>query len=238
MDIKGDWKARSDIVAHYRGFAAFLRKNGRTNETENCLRAAVSLLEQQTAEFPDDVASWRNLAGVWAGIGRDYISQQRLKEAEPALRRAIEIRNGIERRFSGETTNEILKAYDELSFASALAGLNKNLEAEEVYRGMLRLRDPKLRGNQYASLFLGVAHYRLGEWQQSIDAYEASMKSRGNNSIELFGLAMANWQLGRKDKAINFFDSAVDWMEKHNALDTNTRSFREEAERLIKKSDQ
>src|SRR5439155_17525669 len=62
---------------------------------------------------------------------------------------------------------------------------------------------------------LGVAHYRAGEWNAAIAALEKSMALRkGGDSADWFFLAMAHWQLGEKDEARNWYDQAVEWMDK------------------------
>src|SRR5262249_17353958 len=63
---------------------------------------------------------------------------------------------------------------------------------------------------------LGVAHYRTGDWKATIAALEESMELRkGGDSSDWFFLAMAYWKVGDKDKAREFFDRAVQWMDKN-----------------------
>ena len=59
---------------------------------------------------------------------------------------------------------------------------------------------------------LGWAHYRTGDWKQSIDALEESCKFQSNrigDSAQWFYLAMAHWKLGNKDAARHWYDTAV-----------------------------
>jgi serine/threonine protein kinase/tetratricopeptide (TPR) repeat protein len=63
---------------------------------------------------------------------------------------------------------------------------------------------------------LGVARYRAGDWQAAIEALNKSKGLRnGGNSMDWFFLAMAEWQLGNKDAAREWYDKAVQWMEKN-----------------------
>jgi serine/threonine protein kinase/WD40 repeat protein/Tfp pilus assembly protein PilF len=78
---------------------------------------------------------------------------------------------------------------------------------------------------------LGVAHYRAGEWRAAIDTLTKAEELRpgtyfGHNA---FFLAMAHWQQGDRETARNWFDRAVEWLEK-NPVDEELRRFRIEAE--------
>ena len=44
---------------------------------------------------------------------------------------------------------------------------------------------------------------------------------------------MANWQLGEKDKARQWYDKAAQWMEKNEPKNEELRRFRKEAEELL-----
>src|SRR5262249_26235630 len=90
---------------------------------------------------------------------------------------------------------------------------------------------PKARGIWNT---LGAALYRAGDWQAAIQALEKSMElSKGGNSFDWFFLAMARWQLGEKDKAREFYDRAVQWMEKNRPKNEELHRFRAEASELL-----
>ena len=75
-----------------------------------------------------------------------------------------------------------------------------------------------------------------GDWKAAIAALDKSMELRkGGNSKEWFFLAMAHWQLGEKDKAREFYDRAVQWMDKNQPTHEELLRFRAEAEELMKK---
>lgn len=44
---------------------------------------------------------------------------------------------------------------------------------------------------------------------------------------------MAHWQLGEKDKAREWYDKAVQWMDKNKPQDEELKRFRSEAEELL-----
>ena len=62
---------------------------------------------------------------------------------------------------------------------------------------------------------LGVAHYRAGDWKAAIEALEKSTQLRaGGDPSVWFFLAMAHWQKGEKDQARQWYDKAVNRMER------------------------
>lgn len=54
------------------------------------------------------------------------------------------------------------------------------------------------------------------------------------DSFNWFFLAMAHWRLGQNEKARNWFDRAVAWMEKNRPTDDEFCRFRAEAAELLK----
>jgi eukaryotic-like serine/threonine-protein kinase len=109
-----------------------------------------------------------------------------------------------------------------------------------------RFRDPRLavelasravalapnQGDYWKTL--GAAHYRAGNWDGAIAAFEKSMPLRnGGRSSDWFFLAMACWQLGRRDEARMWYDRAVQWMEKHDPKQSELCLFRAEAAALL-----
>jgi Flp pilus assembly protein TadD len=89
---------------------------------------------------------------------------------------------------------------------------------------------------------LGVAHYRAGHWKEAIEALSKSMELQKGalESFDTFFLAMAHWQFGEKETARQWYDRAVQWLERNqDQLAGNTewleelRRFRAEAEELL-----
>ncbi len=82
---------------------------------------------------------------------------------------------------------------------------------------------------------LGVAEYRVGEWQAAIETLQKAEATLpdvdfGYNALVI---AMAHWQLGRHDEARNWFQQAIDWQEKKNVTADELLRFRTEAEELM-----
>jgi tetratricopeptide (TPR) repeat protein len=82
---------------------------------------------------------------------------------------------------------------------------------------------------------LGVAHYRMGDWNASTAALEKALELRpgGENSCHCFFLAMAAWQRGNQGQAHQWYDQAVQWMEKRRPQDEELLHFRAEASELL-----
>jgi hypothetical protein len=87
---------------------------------------------------------------------------------------------------------------------------------------------------------LGVALYRAGQWEESIQALEKSMQLQGGRagSFNTFFLAMAHWQRNEKEQARKQYDQATAWMEKNQAglpkeHAEELRRFRAEAAALL-----
>jgi tetratricopeptide (TPR) repeat protein len=81
---------------------------------------------------------------------------------------------------------------------------------------------------------LGVAQYRAGDWQATIDGLQKAMDLRnGGDSSDWFFLAMAYWQLDRKDEARTWFDKAVEWMDENAPTNEELLRFRAEAGKLL-----
>jgi tetratricopeptide (TPR) repeat protein len=81
---------------------------------------------------------------------------------------------------------------------------------------------------------LGVARYRTGDWQGAIQAHNKSMELRaGGDPVDWYFLAMAEWQLGNKDAARDWYKKAVEWMEKNGAANEELVRFRAEAAEFL-----
>jgi WD40 repeat protein len=87
---------------------------------------------------------------------------------------------------------------------------------------------------------LGVAHYSAGHWKDAIEALTKSMELQKGKleSFDTFFLAMAHWRLDKKEKAREWYDRAVEWMDKNNQAlqkphQEELRRFRSEAAELL-----
>jgi serine/threonine-protein kinase len=81
---------------------------------------------------------------------------------------------------------------------------------------------------------LGTAYYRAGQWKDAVAALEKSMKLQsGGDSSQGFFLAMTYQRLGDPGKARDWYDRAVQWMDKNKPQDEELRRYRVEAAALL-----
>ncbi len=67
---------------------------------------------------------------------------------------------------------------------------------------------------------LGVAYYRLGNWEEARSALYQSMELRNGgegDGFDWFFLAMIHTKLGYQDRARSWYDKATDWSRRHVA---------------------
>jgi tetratricopeptide (TPR) repeat protein len=82
---------------------------------------------------------------------------------------------------------------------------------------------------------LGVACYRAGNYREAIAALARSeqLGHGTKSSFNAFFLAMAHWQMGQPDAARQWYDRAIQCMEKHDPKHHELRRFRAEAAALL-----
>jgi tetratricopeptide (TPR) repeat protein len=81
---------------------------------------------------------------------------------------------------------------------------------------------------------LGIAHYRAGDWNESLAAVEKSMALRkGGDAHDWFLMAMIQTRRNEKTKAREWYDKAVTWTEKHEPKNEELARFRAESAELL-----
>ncbi len=82
---------------------------------------------------------------------------------------------------------------------------------------------------------LGVAQYRAGDWAGAIESLRKSDELTGETALAFNGffLAMSHLQRENKDEAGQWYDKAVQWMEKNDKQNEELQRFRIEAEELL-----
>jgi tetratricopeptide (TPR) repeat protein len=197
---------------------------------------------------PKDAAAWHNR-------GTSYNHLLQYDKALADLRKATELdpKNAL-------AWNNRGWAYKELhQYDKAIADFSKATEAEpktaDAWCNLAWLfatcSDKRFRDTEKAVPFaqkavelapangdywttLAAAHYRARDWKLAIEALNKSIGLRkGGNSTDWFFLAMAHWQVGEKEKAHQWFDQAVQWMEKNAPQNEELCRFRGEAEELL-----
>ncbi len=186
---------------------------------------ALKLCEQTLAlqkaklgpDDPDTLWSMMALANSYQALGR-HAEALKLREQTLALQKA---KLGPDHPDTLDSMHNLVGSY---------LHLGRYGEAAKLAKQTLALRKVKLRR-------LGTALYRAGDWKDAIANLEKAIGLRRtddpDNAYEGFFLAMAHWQLGEKDKAREWFDKSVQWMEKDGKANEELRRFRAEAADLL-----
>jgi tetratricopeptide (TPR) repeat protein len=213
----------------------------RPAEAEAAFRKAILLQ-------PENLDAHFNLGIALGRQGRDA-------DAEVTFRRAVEMDPG----FANAHYWLGVALENQRRYPEALAAFRRVFELEpkhprvpkQLARLLATCPDPSVRNPakalEYAKLAvenaptevwlhstLGIAHYRAGQWRDSVAALEQANKWRkGDDASDLIFLAMSHWQLGDRDLARKEYDEAMDWMERNGSRDDEVRGFRAEAAKLL-----
>jgi serine/threonine protein kinase/tetratricopeptide (TPR) repeat protein len=75
---------------------------------------------------------------------------------------------------------------------------------------------PKRGGRKGPWSVLGIARYRIGDWQGALEALQVAMDlDFGGDAFRWFFVAMAHEKLGRHEEAQEWYERATAWMEDH-----------------------
>jgi tetratricopeptide (TPR) repeat protein len=81
---------------------------------------------------------------------------------------------------------------------------------------------------------LGVAYFRLGDWDDALNAFYRSMELRDEgDSADWFFLAMIHSRLGHKERAREWYDKAVQWSHRMRPGDDELYRFEVEAAQAL-----
>jgi WD40 repeat protein/tetratricopeptide (TPR) repeat protein len=169
---------------------------------------------------PDRPEAWKDRADAYAHLGE-------LDQSARDYEKFFSLRPGD------------AKAYNDFAWSLA-TGPDLKLR-NPTYAVQLAEKAVKLapkEGNHWNTL--GVAHYRAGHWKDAIEALNKSMElMKGQmESFDTLFVAMAYWQLDEKEKGRQWYDRAVQWMDKnqkalHKPHQEELHRFRSEAAELL-----
>jgi tetratricopeptide (TPR) repeat protein len=205
-----------------------LRDTGRWPEAETAYRAALGFQEAQVQKKTgdaNDVAAHaltcKDFGNLLAAMGKVQDAKPCFDQAGQGLRQALQLRP--ERYALHDHLARFLATCPDPEFRDpkgAVASAKKAVElAPEV-------------GSCWTTL--GIGQYRMGRWQESLDALQKAGDLRaGGDSIDWFFQAMARWQLGDQEQARAWYDRAVQRMEKHQRRNEELLRCRAEAAALL-----
>jgi tetratricopeptide (TPR) repeat protein len=174
-------------------------------------------------DHPDTLKSMSNLSNSYAALNR-FADALKLREEVLAIRRRVLPRDHPATLISMNNLAWLLATCPESNFRNPTKALELAAKTVEL--------DPT---HPAFAQTLGMAQYRVGEWQAAVTAFEKSMKfSDGGDSNNWFFLAMAHWRLNHIDEARKWYDKAVGWMEKNQPKNEELGRFRKEAAELLK----
>jgi tetratricopeptide (TPR) repeat protein len=247
-DFFTDYWVRLDLKDATNGLAKLLLSRGQLQEAETVYGQTIKVWGKVIALHPESYEAWAERANVhlqlkqwekaiadysralelnpayqpgWFALASSLHSFGKAQEAEGAYRKLLELnpRHPV--------------ALNNLSWLLATCGdakLRKPKDAVELAKKAVEL-DPK-NGMWWNTL--GAAQYRATDWKAAIEALNKSMELRkGGDSFDWFFLAMAHWQLGKRDESRKWYDKAVEWMEKNKPTSDEMGRFRAEAAELL-----
>jgi tetratricopeptide (TPR) repeat protein len=155
-------------------------------------------------------------------LGRLAESAARPREAEASYRKAIEL--GPNSALYHNDLAWLLVAYPDDAIRDAEQAISLAKRAIDI--------QPKA-ANVWNTL--GVAQYRAGEYREAIESlkHAESLAPGADFGANAFFIAMAQWRLGEHTTARQWFDRAVEWMDKNQPNNAELRRFRTEAAELF-----
>lgn len=209
------------------------------------------------AEHPHTLMAMGNLANAYGGIGRNDEALKMRQEVLTLLRKVL----GAEHSHTLMAMNHLAISYDTAGRQDEAMKLREELLAlnpddPNALNGMAwRLattpdedgaypraaqavtwarRANELAPNNGGLLnTLGVALYRDEQWQAASDAFQKSIKHGADGPHNWLFIAMSHWQLDQKEKAREWYDKSVAWMDNKKPDDKELIRFRAEAEELL-----
>jgi serine/threonine protein kinase/tetratricopeptide (TPR) repeat protein len=214
--------------------SALLKVGGECRDREKLYRRALGLVERLAARPGAPTASLV-LRAYWYGtLGSLLTADGKPREAEAVYRRAEADYSAILNREPNQ-----YGSLNNLAWFLATCPdprLRDPRRAVELARKATTLQPQRPVGWNT----LGIAQYRAGDWEaarrtltKSIELYASRSPPATLESFNTFFLAMAHWQLGERERARQWYDRAVRWMEKYQAHDEELLRIRAEAAALI-----
>jgi eukaryotic-like serine/threonine-protein kinase len=177
------------------------------------------------ADYSQAIALDAKLLVAWQNRCTVHLKLEQWEDAIVDLSRAVELDSKRDPR-NAAMCNELawsLATHPNPKVRDPRRAIKWALKAVELVPG---------EGNYWNTL--GVAHYRAGDWNAAREALEQSMGLRkGGDSSDWFFLAMSHEKLGNKEKARQWYDKAVEWMDKKDPENAELRGFRVEAAEIL-----
>ena len=185
-------------------------------------------LDEAIVEFREAIRIDKNRAAVHQNLGNALRQKGQLEEAIAEFRAAVRL------------APENPATHNSLAWFLATCPDVKFRDPTEAVKSAKKAVELQSKAPYWNTL--GVAQYRAGNWNASVEALQNSMDlSKGGSADDWFFLAMAYWQQGDKEQARKWQDRARAWMEKNKKALENDKPhqaelchFQAEAAELIR----
>jgi tetratricopeptide (TPR) repeat protein len=226
---------RSNVAVSLANVGEVLYDQGRFAESEPYFAHAVATIEQLVSQHPDDVGLQSLLAEVRSGFGQALEKIGRHQDALRTYREALRVLEQVASRTSSPLQNQGNRSEASARIAHLLAA-SHDPSIRDPAAAVILAREAAALNPRRAGVWntLGIACYRAGDWNATIDILGKSIELRpsGDASGWLI-LSMAHWQRDEKDKARNCYQRAVACIEKDRPRNEETIRLRDEAAALL-----
>jgi serine/threonine protein kinase/tetratricopeptide (TPR) repeat protein len=214
-------QTKLDLAQSYTNLAGILEDLDRPADAERPSRDALVLREELVAKYPQVPQHQMELLTAYTNLAGILVTLEQMPEAGEKVHKAVER--------CADNPEAKLRLARLLAFHRAL---HRPYATETVELAKAAVERLPQKADGWTTL--GVAHYRSADYPAAIAAIEKALPLRsGGDSFEFFFLAMTHWQQGDKDKARQWYDRAVAWMERHRPGDEQFRRYRAEAAALL-----
>ncbi|HJS08598.1 MAG TPA: serine/threonine-protein kinase [Pirellulales bacterium] len=229
---------RRQLGPLYDGLSDSLRSQGRGRDAEKALLHAHSIRQQLVDDYPGVRTDRGELAWSLYRLGTHYFATNEREPASDAFLRSQQL--------SEKLTAEYPDApYFKHAWAWQLANCPA-IELRDPPRAVALAREalndaptsgsnwklsPIAGGNWY---LLAVALCRAGQWEEAVKAAEESLRlCSGEDGARWLYLAMADWQLGRRDQAHKWYRQAALWIERNRRAEVELTLLQQEVATLL-----
>ena len=253
----------ADLARTQLGIAGYLQASGLHQEVNQMIEWGMAHYAKLAEDFPDENLYRLGLARGHRLLGINLSYAGRTAEAEAAYERAIEMgldSTSVWAHLAAaqlslgnmdgyrKSCAYLLEHFDQgelwqdantvawfclLSPDSGVDFARVVQVAEQALTRRDRNSPPTFRHDVLNTL--GVALYRAGRYQEAIERLGKSMQAhpKGGDPDDWLFLAMAHWKIGHANDARQWYDRAVEWMEKNASRNQDRRRFLAEAAALI-----
>ncbi len=202
-------------------YGRFLHRLGRLDEAQAAYSAAIQALNELGSGSADNADL---LARLHTYQGDAFLQLGKALEAKSAYRTAITLREQLPK--EAKNLNQLARLLADCSDDELRDRIKAVLLAREVC-------DKNPAAADYWNT-LGLACYRAGQWDESLQALDEAQKHRfGDDSSDHFLQAMAYWQQQNKTEAQASFDRGIELMDMNRPGQFDAIRLRREAAELL-----